>query len=122
MPLQLTLGGTVALLELAVEAVTFSIGEGAALTFCTSTNEILRHDAGVSPAPYFGRTFEGRKCHRIGRKLGLVAGLMDSTSPGPGAVVWRRASSLRQRLLPTLSRADTICEHCPVRSRLFRLC
>jgi len=72
--------------------------------------EILRHDAGVSPAPYFGGTFKGRQCHRIGRKLGLVADLMDSTSPGPGAVAWRRESSLWQGLLPTLNRADTICD------------
>ena len=110
MPLHMTLGITIALMELAVEAVTFSLGETAELAFCTSMGEILRHDAGVSPAPYFGGTFEGRKCHRIGRKLGLVADLMDGTAPGPGAVARRRACSLRRGLLPTLNRADTVSD------------
>jgi len=110
MSLHLTQGVTVALLVLAAEAVTFSIGEAAALTFCTSMGEILRHDAGLPPAPYFGGTFKGPECHHIGRKLGLVADLMDSTFPVPGAVAWWRASSLWQELLPTLNRADTICD------------
>jgi len=108
MPLHLMLGITIAVLELSVEAVTFFLGEAAALAFCTSMGEILRHDAGVSPAPFFGGTFEGRECHRIGRKLGLVAELMDGTAPGPGAVAWRRACSLSEGLLPTLNRADTL--------------
>ena len=110
MPLHLTLGTTVALLQLAVEAVTFSFGEVAGLTFCASMGEILRRDAGVSPASYFGGTFEGRECHRIGRKLMLVADLMDTHAPGPGATAWRRVCSQWQVLLPTLNRADTIAD------------
>jgi len=108
MPLHLTLGITIALLQLSVEAVTFSLGEAAALAFCTSMGENLRHDAGVSPAPDSGGTFEGRECHRIVCKLGLVADLMDGTAPGAGAVVWRRACSLWEGLVPTLNRADTV--------------
>jgi len=108
MPLHLTLGFSVALLQLAVEAVTFSFGGAAGLTFCASMGEILRRDAGVSPASYFGGTFEGRECHRIGRKLMLVADLMDTHAPEPGATAWRRACSQWQVLLPTLNRADTI--------------
>jgi len=108
MPLHLTLGITIALLELAVETITFSLGEAAALAFCTPMGDILRQDAGVSPAPYFGGTFEGRECHRIGRKLGLVADLMGGTAPRPSAVAWRRACSLWEGLLPTLNRADTV--------------
>jgi len=108
MPLHLSLGITIALLELAVETITFSLGEAAALAFCTPMGDILRQDAGVSPAPYFGGTFEGRECHRIGRKLGLVADLMDGTAPRPSAVAWRRACSLWEGLLPTLNRADRV--------------
>ena len=110
MPLHLTLGITVALLQLAVEAVTFSFGEAAGLTFCSSMGEILRLDAGVSPASYFGGTFEVQKCHGIGRKLMLVADLMDTHAPEPGATALRRACSQWQVLLPTLNRADTIAD------------
>ena len=111
MPLHLTLGITVALLQLAVEAVTFSFGEAAGLTFCSSMGEILRRDAGVSDASYFGGIFEGRKGHRIGRKLMLVADVMDTHAPEPGATAWRRACSQWQVLLPTLNRANTIADN-----------
>jgi len=107
MPLHLTLGVTVALLVLAAEAVTCFGGEAAALTFCTSMGEILRHGAGVSPAPYSGGTFERRECHRVCCKMALIADLMNSTTPGSGAAAWRGASSSWQGLLPTLNRADT---------------
>ena len=108
MPLHLTLGITIALLELAMEAITLSLREAAALAFCSSIGENLRHDAGESPAPYFGGTIEGRECHRIGRKPGPLADLMDRTAPGPGAVAWRCAFSLWEGLLPTPSRAETV--------------
>jgi len=107
MPFQLTLGMTVALLQLTVEAVTFSFGEGTGLTFFPYVAEVLRRDAAVSPAAYFGGTFEGRECHRIGRKLMLVADLLDARAPGRGATARRRACSQWQVLLPTLNRADT---------------
>jgi len=110
MPLHLTHGMTVALLQLAVEAVTFSFGEGTGLTFCASVAEVLRRDAGVSPAAYFGGTFEGRECHRIGLRLTLVADLLDARAPGPGSTAWRRACSQWQVLLPILNRADTNAE------------
>jgi len=110
MPLHLTLGITVALLQLAVEAVTFYFGEATGLTFCASVAEVLRRDAGVSPAAYFGGTFEGRECHGIGCKLMLVFDLLDTRAPGPGATTWRRACSQSQVLLPTLNRSDTIAD------------
>jgi len=107
MPLHLSLGMSVALLQLAVEAVKFYFGEGTGLTFFAYVAEVLRQVAGVAPAAYFGGTFEGRECHRIGRRLMLVADLLDARAPGRGATAWRRACSKWQVLLPTLNQADT---------------
>lgn len=110
MPLHLTLGLTMALLHLAVEAVTFSHREDATLAFYTSMEEILKQESGVCPGPYLGGTLEGRECHRKGCKLLLLADLMDDNSPGPGAVAWRQACTHWQAPLPILNQCVTVSE------------
>jgi len=110
-PLHLTLGMTSDTLRLAAEVVRASAGPARATVFCTELGQLLLNRAGVEPAPYFGGTFEGRECHRIGRKLTLVCELLDEYAPARWAAPFRRACADWQALLPILNRSAVIAPH-----------
>lgn len=109
MPLHLTLGITVWLLQLAVECVIYANGEAAGATFSLRLGNLLRSAAKVAPAPYFGGGFEGKECHRIGRQLMLVCDLLASHAQPRHSLAFRLACQLWQHLLPTLNRAAVVC-------------
>ena len=69
MPLHITLGVSPLLLMLGVEAVVFDAGAARAHEYALELTATLRLKVDVSPAPYWGGTFEGRACHKIGRRL-----------------------------------------------------
>jgi len=110
-PLHLTLEMTPDTLRLAAEVVHASDGPARATVFCTELGQLLLNRAGVEPAPYFGGTFEGRECHRIGRKLTLVCELLDEYAPARWAAPFRRACADWQALLPILNRSAVIAPH-----------
>lgn len=109
MPLHLTLGITVWLLQLAVECVIYANGEAAGAAFSLDVGDLLRSAAKVAPATYFGGGFEGKECHRIGRQLMHVCDLLATHSEPRHASAFRRACELWQHLLPTLNRAAVVC-------------
>ncbi|KAK1868211.1 hypothetical protein I4F81_010705 [Pyropia yezoensis] len=108
LPLHLTLGITVWMLQLAVEAVVYAHGDAAGEAFCVQLGDLLRAVAGVSPAPYFGGAFEGKECQRIGHKLSAICDLLDGHAYARHAAAFRHASTMWQDLLPTLTRAADV--------------
>ena len=108
MVLHITLGITARLLSLAVETFVAEMGEAGAGDFCAALSSLLREEAGVAPAPYFGGVLEGAECHRITRKLTRVCDLLASGAPGPRAVAFRRSCALWAEIVPTLNRAAVI--------------
>ena len=111
MPLRTTLGITTDLLHLAAQIVQASCGPVRAAKFCEELGGLLLERAGVTPAPYFGGTFEGSECHRIGRKLTLVSSLLEKYAPPRWVAPYRRACGDWQALLPTLNRSVAISAH-----------
>lgn len=109
MPLHLTLGITVWLLQLAVECVIYANGEAAGAAFSLDVGDLLRSAAKVAPATYFGGGFEGKECHRIGRQLMHVCDLLATHSEPRHASAFRRACELWQHLLPMLNRTAVVC-------------
>jgi len=71
-PLHLTLGITLYLLRLGIEAVYFYDGLRLAEVYSQNLAQMLRYGVGVDAAPYWGGSFEGRACHQIGERLGMV--------------------------------------------------
>jgi len=57
-PLHITLGVSPWMLFLGVEAVAFDSGAARAQEYAVALTPTLRRDVGVSPAPYWGGTFE----------------------------------------------------------------
>jgi len=108
MVLHLTLGITARLLLLAAETFAAERGEDGAPDFCAALGTLLREEAGVAPAPYFGGAFEGAECHRITRKLARVCDLLASRAPGPRADALRRSYALWDEIVPILNRATVI--------------
>ncbi|OSX80256.1 hypothetical protein BU14_0056s0039 [Porphyra umbilicalis] len=108
MVLHITLGITARLLSLAVVPFVAEMGEDGAGDFCAALSSLLREEAGVAPAPYFGGVFEGAECHRITRKLTRVCDLLASGAPGPRADAFRRSCALWAEIVPTPNRAAFI--------------
>lgn len=105
MPLHLTLGGTVYVVGLGVEAVAFEHGPARAGQYAVALAKALQEEVGVTPAPYWGGTFEGKKCHVIGRKLTRLCDLLDQFVSQPRARAYRAACALWAKILPVLNRA-----------------
>ena len=61
MPLHLTLGITVYLLRLGIEAVYYWHGKASAAKYANNLASTLRQWIGMSPTPYFSGAFEGRQ-------------------------------------------------------------
>ena len=59
-PVHITLGVSPLLLTVGVEAVVFDAGAARALEYALEPTATLRPYVGVSPAPYWGGTFQGR--------------------------------------------------------------
>jgi len=108
MPLHITLGVSPWLLSLGAEAVAFDSGASRAEEYATALSRALRIDVGVSPAPYWGGTFAGRACHKIGRCLAAVCAVLDQFVPPSRAAAYRRSCELWADLLPVLNRASII--------------
>ena len=81
MPLYITLGESPRLLSLGVEAVAFDSGPDRAKEYAAALTAALRLNVGVSRAPYWGATFEGKACHKIGRRLAAVGDVLDGFVP-----------------------------------------
>jgi len=71
-PLHTTLGGTLSLIDLGLEAVYDSGGPDACLEAAQALGRILLGDIRVSPAPYHGGDLEGHECHRLAAKCALM--------------------------------------------------
>lgn len=109
MPLHLTSGITVWLLQLAVECVMCANREAACAAFSLMLRDLLRSAAKVAPAPYFGGGLEGKECHRIGKQLLLVWDLLEQHAQARHASAFQRACQLWQHLLPVLNRSTVGC-------------
>jgi len=81
MPLHLTLGISVYLLRLGIEAVYFWFGRVPAATYAENLANTLRQSVGVAPTPYFNCAFEGRQCQKIGQRLSMVCELLAAFVP-----------------------------------------
>ena len=71
-PLHTTLGGTLTLIDLGLEAAYEAGGADACLEAAEALGRALLEDVRVSPAPYHGGALEGRECHRLTAKYPLV--------------------------------------------------
>jgi len=105
MPLHITLGVSPWMLSLGVEAVAVDAGAERAEAYAAALAGALRQDVGVSPAPYWGGTFEGKACHKIGRRLAAVCDVLEGFVPPARAAAYRQACELWTALLPVLNRA-----------------
>jgi len=94
MSLHITLGVSALLLTVGVEAVVFDAGAARALEYALEPTATLRPYVGVSPAPYWGGTFQGRACHKIGRRLAAVCDVLNRYLPSARAAAYRRACEL----------------------------
>jgi len=71
-PLHTTLGGTLSLIDLGLEAVYDAGGPDACLEAAEALGRTLLEDISVSSAPYHGGALEGRECHRLTAKYPLI--------------------------------------------------
>jgi len=106
MPLHLTLGNTGALLRLGIEGVYFHHGATRASAYATNLSLALRFAVGVTPKPYLGGAFEGRKCQLIARRMSAVVELLASYVPAANVAAYRVACDTWRQLLPVLTRAN----------------
>jgi len=90
-----------------VEAIALDSGPDRAKEYAAALTAALRRNFGVSPAPYWGGTFEGKACHKTGRRLAAVCDVPDGFVPQARASAYRQACSLWTDLLPVLNRATT---------------
>jgi len=103
-PLHLTLGITLYLLRLGIEAVYFYGGLPLADVYSQNLARTLRYGVGVDAAPYWGGSFEGRACHKIGERLGMVCNLLSRYVPVAAAEAYSAACEAWQAVLPVLNR------------------
>jgi len=71
-PLHATLGGTLTVIDLGLEAVYEAKGAAACIEAAESLGRTLLEDIRVSPVPYHGGALEGRACHRTSAKYPLI--------------------------------------------------
>ena len=71
-----TLGGTLTLIELGLEAVYEAKRAAACIEAAASLGRTLLEDIRVRPVPYHGGAMEGRECHRNSAKYPLVCGAL----------------------------------------------
>jgi len=102
-PLHLTLGITLYLLRLGIEAVYFYGGLPLADLYSQNLSRTLRYGVGVDAAPYWGGSFEGRACHKIGERLGMVSNLLSRYVPVAAAEAYSAACEAWQAVLPVLN-------------------
>jgi len=108
MPLHLTLGISVYLLRLGIEAVFFWRGRVLAATYAENLASTLRQSVGVAPTPYFNGAFEGRQCQRIGQRLSMVRELPAAFVPAAVRNNYNESCATWQRILPILTRAGDV--------------
>ena len=94
-PLRLTFGITLYILWLGIESEYSYNGLPLANVYAQNLAHLLRDGIGVQPAPYWGGSFEGRACHKIGRAIGThelaalevrTGGRLDKVQRGVGRV------------------------------------
>ena len=64
-----------------VKAIALDSGPDRAKEDAAALTAALRRNVGVSLAPYWGGTFEGKACHKIGRRLAAVCDVLDGFVP-----------------------------------------
>jgi len=105
-PLHLTLGITLYVLRLGIKAVYFYNGLPLAHVYAQNLAHLLRDGIGVQPAPYWDGSFEGRACHKIGERLGLVSSLLSKYAPAAASKRYSAACDAWQAVLPVLNRTS----------------
>ena len=108
MSLHITLGVTGWLIYLGVEAVVADRGSAEAAAYAAAIAGTLRDDVGVSPAPFWGGSFAGKQCHKIGARLSASCDRLDAFLSSARAAAYRRACRLWADLMPVLNRASPI--------------
>jgi len=108
MPLHLTLGITVYLLRLGIEAVYFWHGKASAAKYADNLASTLRLSVGVSPTPYFSGAFEGRQCQRIGERLSLICDLLSAYVSDTVRGDYSEACATWRRIIPILTRVNDV--------------
>jgi len=78
MPLHITLGIRGWLINLGVEAIVADRVPAAAAAYEAAIGETLGHDAGVSPAPFWGGSFAGKQWHKIEVSLAALCDRLDA--------------------------------------------
>jgi len=108
MPLHLTLGITVCLLRLGIEAIKFWHGKASAAKYAHNLASTLRQSVGVSPTPYFSGAFEGRQCQRVGERLSLICVLLSAYVSDKVRGDYSEACATWRRILPILTRVNDV--------------
>jgi len=103
-PVHITLGVSPWMLSLGVKAGAFDSGAAREQKYAVALTQTPQRDVGVSPAPYWGGTFEGKACHKIGRRLAAVCYVLEDVVPPTRATDYRRACELWADLLHVLNR------------------
>ena len=80
-----------------VKAIALDSGPDRAKEDAAALTAALRRNVGVSLAPYWGGTFEGKACHKIGRRLAAVCDVLDGFVPQARASAYS-AFSLKRPL------------------------
>jgi len=80
-PLHRTLGTTLYVLRLGIEGVYFDGGLPLADLYSQNLALTLRCGVAVDAAPYWCGSFEGRACHKISERLGMVCNLLSRYVP-----------------------------------------
>lgn len=71
-PLHTTLGVTLVLIDIGLEAVYAAKGADAGEAAAEALGRALLKEIRVSSTPYHGRALEGRECHRLTAKYPLI--------------------------------------------------
>ena len=108
MPLHINLGVTGCLICLGVEAVVADRGPTEAAAYAAAIAGTLRDDVRVPPAPFWGASFAGKQCHKIGARLSALCVRLDTFLSPARAAAYRRACRLWADLMPVLNRASPI--------------
>lgn len=108
MPLHLTMGVTLRLLRLAIEAVIVQRNAFDGTVFADTPDTTLYSRVGVKPVPYHGGAFIGRHCHVIAEKSECIWQAITGLVPDGHVAAYKRAWLLWRRLISALNQAEIV--------------
>ena len=103
-----TIGLTLRMLRLGIEAVTRVGGPTAGRQFSHTLAATLSVTIGVEPVPYYGGNFIGRHCHTIASRSHCPVEILQSLVPRAWLEAYERTWVLLKGALTTLNRADIV--------------